>query len=189
MMDERAAIRHHTELSRWALTALGRLPQPVIAAIQASAIGGGLELALSCDLAVADERARLGLPEVSLGLIPGAGGTQRLWRRIGPLRAAEAILLAQPLSAERACEIGFINEVAAAGEALSRALVLATRLAELPARAVQAALRALRAGQELTLHAGLELERELFETVLTSDDAHEGVQAFLQRRAPAFRHA
>jgi enoyl-CoA hydratase/carnithine racemase len=161
----------------------------VIAAVQATAMGGGLELALCCDLIVVDERARLGLPEVSLGLIPGAGGTQRLWRRVGPARAAEAILLAQPLTPARGLEIGLVNEIAPAGAAAEHALALATRLAGLPARAVQAAKRALRGGFDLPLQEGMALEREQFESVLGTADAREGVQAFLERRRPSFRHA
>jgi enoyl-CoA hydratase len=188
MLGHRSDIRHHTELSAWALRSVERLPQPVVAAVQASAMGGGLELALTCDLIVVDERARLGVPEVSLGLIPGAGGTQRLWRRVGPTRAAEMILLARPIDAARALELGLVNEVAPTGEALERALAMATRIAQLPARAVQAAKHALREGRDLPLREGLALEREQFEAVLQTDDAREGVQSFLERRPPAFRH-
>ncbi len=188
MLGDRSEIRHHTELSGWALRSVERLPQPVIAAVQATAMGGGLELALCCDLIVVDERAKLGVPEVSLGLIPGAGGTQRLPRRIGSARAAEAILLARPMGAARALEIGLVNEVAPAGESLAHALAIAARIAELPARAVQAAKHALREGRDLPLREGLALEREQFEGVLQTADAREGVQAFLQRRPASFQH-
>jgi len=189
MLGDRAAIRHHTELSGWALGAIERLPQPVVAAIQASAMGGGLELALCANLIVVDQRARLGLPEVGLGLIPGAGGTQRLWRRIGMGRATEVILLARPMDAARALEIGLATEVAPAGQALAQALVVAARLAELPACAVQAATRALRAGADLPLREALALERELFEGVVQTADAREGVHAFLEHRPASFHHA
>ena len=159
-----------------------------MAAVQAAAVGGGLELALSCDLIVADERARLGVPEVGLGLIPGAGGTQRLPRRIGAARAAELVLRGRLLKAAEAERIGLVNEAVPVGTALDRALELAAELASRPAVAVQAAKRAMRIGSELPLSEGLDVEHTEFLATLASADAREGVDAFLNRRRPQFVH-
>jgi enoyl-CoA hydratase/carnithine racemase len=128
------AIEEHVEISRRALDALVGLPQPLVGAVQASAMGGGLEVALTCDLLVADPAARLGLPEVRLGLMPGAGGTQRLPRRIGDGRARELVLLGGNVKADEALAIGLVNRVSAPGAALEEALALAGKLAALPAR-------------------------------------------------------
>ncbi|MBM3679551.1 MAG: enoyl-CoA hydratase/isomerase family protein, partial [Actinobacteria bacterium] len=131
-LDTPAAIEEHVGISRRALDALCALPQPVVAAIQASAMGGGLEVALACDLLVADPVAKLGLPEIRLGLMPGAGGTQRLPRRIGEGRAKELIMLGSALAAEEALGIGLVNRVSEPGAALAEAVALAERLAGLP---------------------------------------------------------
>jgi enoyl-CoA hydratase len=188
MLGDEDAIAHHTLLTRRALGAIAALPQPTVAALQASAVGGGLELALACDLLVADARARIGLPETGLGLIPGAGGTQRLARRIGTAAAFELIALGRLLGAEEAHARGLLSAVAEPGGALARALELAGQLAERPAQAVQAAKRAVMGGAELDLETGLDLERDCFRRVLRSDDAVAGVEAFLERRQPAFTH-
>jgi enoyl-CoA hydratase/carnithine racemase len=180
-------IEDHTSRSRRALTAWERLPQPVVGAVQASAVGGGLELALVCDLIVADAQARFGLPEVRLGLIPGAGGTQRLPRRIGLGPATEWMLLGGTVDAQEAQRLGLVNRVAAAGEALAEARALAERLAALP----QGSLRAIKAALEQVTQAapeGLDRERALFMDVFGSDDAREGVAAFREKRKPQFGH-
>lgn len=189
MLGSTSAVDHHTELTRRTFAAVEALPQPVIALLQASAVGGGLELALCCDLIVADPRARLGVPEVTLGLIPGAGGTQRLSRRIGPGRAMRLTLTGELIGAEEAERHGLVDIVTPAGEARERALALGARLTALPMLAVQAAKRAIRAGADLDLEAGLDYEHEQFLTVLASADAREGVDAFLERRRPVFTHA
>jgi enoyl-CoA hydratase len=188
MLDSPDEIAYHTSLTRRLFDSISRLRQPVVAAVQAAAVGGGLELALSCDLIVADERARLGVPEVGLGLIPGAGGTQRLPRRIGAARAAELVLRGRLLKAAEAAQIGLVNEVAPEGTALDRALELASELAARPAVAVQAAKRAMRIGLELPLSDGLDAEHTEFLATLASADAREGVDAFLNRRRPQFVH-
>jgi enoyl-CoA hydratase/carnithine racemase len=178
----------HMALTRPVFDAWRALEQPVVAAVQASAVGGGLEFMLVCDLIVADARARFGLPEVTLGLMPGGGGTQRLPRRVGWTAAAELLLLGGLVKAERARELGVVNVVAAEGEALSEAQALAERLAALPAVAVQSAKRALRQALEPGLDEGLDAERELFLAVTASEDAREGAEAFLAKREPSFRH-
>ncbi|HTU30986.1 MAG TPA: enoyl-CoA hydratase/isomerase family protein [Solirubrobacteraceae bacterium] len=188
MLGSAEEIAYHTSLTRRLFDGLSALRQPVIAAVQAAAVGGGLELALSCDLIVADERARLGVPEVGLGLIPGAGGTQRLPRRIGSARAAELVLRARLLKAPEAERIGLVTEAAPAGAALERALELASELASRPAVAVQAAKRAMRLGAELPLSGALDVEHDEFLATLASADVREGVDAFLTRRQPQFLH-
>jgi enoyl-CoA hydratase/carnithine racemase len=188
MLDSPDEIAFHTSLTRRLFDTISGLRPPVVAAVQAAAVGGGLELALSCDLIVADERARLGVPEVGLGLIPGAGGTQRLPRRIGAARATELVLRGRLLKAVDAERIGLVNEVAPAGATLGCALELAAELASRPAVAVQAAKRAMRVGFGLPLSEALDVEHSEFLATLSSEDAREGVEAFLNRRRPEFVH-
>ena len=176
----------HVALTRPVFDGWRGLRQPVVAAVAANAVGGGLEFALVCDLIVADPRARFGLPEVTLGLMPGGGGTQRLPRRIGWTAASELLLLGRLVKAERARELGIVNVVAAEGQAREEADAIARRLADLPAVAVQAAKQAARVGLEAGLDEGLDAERALFLRVAASDDAREGAEAFLAKREPAF---
>lgn len=183
-LDVEGAIYEHVTISRRALDALCALPQPLVAAVQASAMGGGLEVALTADLIVADPGARLGLPEVRLGLMPGAGGTQRLPRRIGEGRAKELIMLGGNVDASEAHRIGLVNRVSAAGAALAEARELATRLAALPGQAV----RSIKQATAADLAPSLDRERELFLRLFRTDDVREGVAAFVDKRAPSFRH-
>jgi enoyl-CoA hydratase/carnithine racemase len=178
----------HVALTVPTFDAWRRLPQPVVAAVTAHAVGGGLEFALLCDLIVAEPRCRFGLPEVTLGLIPGGGGTQRLPRRVPAAIAAEMLLLGGTIKADRALECGLVNEVVGEGEALARSQEIAARLAALPAVAVQSAKRALRGTLDAGLDAGLVAERELFLEVCATADAREGAEAFLAKRAPSFEH-
>ncbi len=180
-------IEDHTLRTRRLLDRLEQLPQPLIAAIQASAIGGGLEVALACDLLIADPAARFGLPEVRLGLMPGAGGTQRLPRRVGVGRAKELLYLGATIDAAEAKEIGLVNRVAAPGEALAESRALATKLAGLPAVALGAIKRSVDSGNAAHA-AGLDRERALFLEVFGSHDATEGVRAFVEKRRPSFAH-
>jgi enoyl-CoA hydratase len=147
-------------------------------------MGGGLEVALCCDVIVADPAARLGLPEVRLGLMPGAGGTQRLARRIGEGRAKELILLGGNVTAEEAHAIGLVNRVSEPAASLAEAIALAEKLASLPATAVQSIKKAF----ATDLAPGLDRERELFLGLFQTDDVREGVAAFVEKRKPAFRH-
>ena len=178
------SIEAHVALSRRALDTLQALPQPLVAAVQASAVGGGLEVALVCDLIVADPAARLGLPEVRLGLMPGAGGTQRLPRRIGAGPAAELLLLGRLIDAEEGHRIGLVNRVSAPGAALAEALELAGRLAALPGRAVASIKQVL--GPDLA--PALDRERAAFLELFGTADAREGVAAFVEKRPPSFTH-
>ncbi|MGI9646917.1 MAG: enoyl-CoA hydratase/isomerase family protein [Acidimicrobiia bacterium] len=165
---------------------LALLPVPTIAAIQADALGGGLELALCCDLRVADERSKLGLPEVRLGVMPGSGGTQRLPRVVGIAKAKELILTGEIISAAEAARIGLVNRVAAAGGALSEALGMAETIAARGPLAVREAKRALDAAGDATLDDGLAYELDASERIFASRDMLEGAQAFFEKRPPRF---
>jgi enoyl-CoA hydratase len=182
-------IEDHTARSRRMLAGWASLPVPVVAGVQASAVGGGLEAALVCDLIVADPSARFGLPEVRLGLMPGAGGTQRLPRRIGIGAAKELLMLGGTIDAEEARRIGLVNRVSAPGEAAAEALAIASKLAALPGQSLRAIKQALSppAGDD-EISAGLDRERELFMQLFETDDAREGVAAFREKRAASFRH-
>jgi enoyl-CoA hydratase/carnithine racemase len=188
-LGDAATMEAHADLTARVLGAWHKLDAPVIAAVQGHAVGGGLELALVCDLVVGDPRARLGLPEVTLGLVPGAGGTQRLPRRVGIAAATRMLLTGELVDAPRAHELGLIDVVAPEDEALAEAESLARRLAALPARAVRAGKAALRAAATLPLSDGLIAERRLFLGVAASADAREGAAAFLAKRRPEFTHS
>jgi enoyl-CoA hydratase/carnithine racemase len=180
-------MREHSVVARAAFDAWQGLPHPLIAAVQASAVGGGLEIALVCDLIVADPSARFGLPEVKLGLIPGGGGTQRLPDRIGVSAAKELLFLGSVVDAERAAALGLVNRVSAPGEALAEAQTLAGRIARLPWVAISSVKRAVDGGLDV-LTARLDREREIFLETATSADFTEGFTAFLEKRTPHYTH-
>jgi len=164
---------------RDAFDAIAAIPRPVVAAIRGYALGGGLELAMACDLRVAGESARLGQPEVLLGIIPGAGCTQRLARLVGPARAKEIIWSGRQLRAEEAHAIGLVDRVVAAGEEEHAARHWATELAKGPAVAMGLAKRLVDDGLGRPLAQGLDLERDAFVEVFGTEDARTGVQSFL----------
>ncbi|MFJ6083936.1 enoyl-CoA hydratase/isomerase family protein [Streptomyces sp. NPDC092369] len=170
--------------SRAAYTGVLELPVPAVAAVHGFALGGGFELALSCDLIVADRTAVVGLPEVSVGVIPGGGGTQLLPRRVGAARAAELIFTARRLEAAEARELGLVDELVEAGRDREAALALASRIAAHSPVGLRAAKRALRLGQGLDLRAGLEVEDAAWRAVAFSGDRAEGVAAFNEKRKP-----
>ncbi|MFE5810009.1 MULTISPECIES: enoyl-CoA hydratase/isomerase family protein [unclassified Streptomyces] len=160
------------------------LPMPTIAAVHGFALGGGFELALACDVIVADETAVVGLPEVSVGVIPGGGGTQLLPRRVGAARAAELIFTARRVEAAEALSLGLVDSVVAAGQDTAEALALASRMAANSPVGLRAAKRALRLGHGMDLAAGLEIEDAAWRTVAFSGDRAEGVAAFNEKRRP-----
>jgi enoyl-CoA hydratase len=166
---------------------LAELPMPTIAAIEGDALGGGLELALCCDLRIASARARLGMPEVRLAVLPGSGGTQRLPRVIGPARAKELILTGRVISAEEALRIGLVNEVVPAGEARRRADAVADEIAARGPLAVREAKRLLDAAWDADLDAGLAAELDASERIFASEDMVEGANAFFEKRDPDYR--
>jgi enoyl-CoA hydratase len=170
-----------------ALARLEALPIATIAAVNGFALGGGSELALACDLVYASERARFGQPEVNLGLLPGFGGTQRLARRVGAMRALEIVLTGEMYDAARAREMGLCLEVLPAEKLLEHALGKAKTIASRGPIAVAAAKRTLRAGADVGLAQGLALEAEAFGLVFSTEDMREGTRAFLEKRPAQFR--
>jgi len=179
------ASLHHPAARFW--PRLAACKTPMIAAVSGFALGGGCELALLCDLVVASETAEFGQPEITLGIIPGGGGTQRLARVIGKQRAMELMLTGRRIDAAEANRIGLVNDVAPAGEWLERALELAERIARRPPIAARLAKQAVLAADETTLSAGLEQERRLYELAMATEDRIEGMDAFLEKRRPDFK--
>lgn len=159
---------------------------PTIAAVSGLALGGGCELALSCDMVVASETASFGQPEILLGLIPGAGGTQRLCHLLGRQRATELILTGRRIDAEEALALGLVNRVVPVAQLREEALALAAEIAARPRQAARLAKRAVRAAERMGLDAGLDHERRLFEQARATDDCAEGIDAFLAKRPPRF---
>lgn len=159
-----------------------RSKKPVLAAINGTCVGGGLELALACHLRVAAAGATLGLPEVKLGLIPGFGGTQRLPRVVGPSKAAEMILTGESLSSDEALRIGLVSRVVPPHELLAQAEAIAALIMAQGQTAVEAALHAVRGGLDIPLSEGLAREAELFGRLCVTTDKREAVQAFLEKR-------
>ena len=171
-------------LARAAYGGVLALPMPAVAAVDGFAFGGGLELALSCDLLVAGDGAIVGLPEVSVGVIPGGGGTQLLARRIGWSRAARLIFTAVKLPTAEAATFGVIDELVPAGTARERALAIATQIAANSPVGLRSAKRAMRLGLDVDLASGLEIEDACWRATAFSGDRAEGVAAFAEKRAP-----
>lgn len=176
----------HTRLLHAGFNAIAEIPKPVVAAVAGFALGGGLELALCADYRIAGEGARLGLPEIGLGLIPGTGGTQRLPRLIGPGPAKRMIFTGRPLAAAEALRAGLVDEVVPDAGVLTAALTLAGRFAAGPTRALAAAKRAVDGGLGLPLGAALDLERQQFAGLFATEDYRRGVRAALGGREPDF---
>jgi len=166
---------------------LARLPMPTIAAIEGNALGGGLELALCCDIRVASATSRLGLPEVRLAVTPGAGGTQRLPRVVGAARAKELILTGRILSAEEAEQIGLVSRVVPSGQALAAADEIAAEIAARGPVAVREAKRLVDLASDADLAAGLAAELDASDRVFATDDMLEGAEAFFAKREPQYR--
>ena len=166
---------------------LETLPKPVIAMVNGFALGGGLELAMSCHLRIAADSARVGQPEINLGLIPGFGGTQRLLRLAGRAATLELCLAGAPLDAGRALQLGIVNRVAPAAELESQTLALANQLAEAAPLALRGILDCINTGGECGIEEGLAFEAAQFGLVFSTDDMREGTSAFLAKRKPSFQ--
>ena len=177
-------FRAQREVFRRAFGSVLSLPLPAVAAVHGFALGGGLEIALSCDVVVADETAIVGLPEVSLGLVPGGGGTQLALRRLGPGRAADVVLTGRRISAEEAHSIGLIDRLVPAGSARAAAVEIAQQIARNSPVASRAAKQALREGWGLDYAAALDVEDAAWRTAAFSADRKEGIAAFNERREP-----
>jgi enoyl-CoA hydratase/carnithine racemase len=185
-MSERSfeqALRHPAA-SFW--RRLAAIKTPLIAAVSGFALGGGCELALACDMIVASETATFGQPEITLGIIPGGGGSQRLARVLGKQRAMEYVLTGRRFDAEMAAEMGLVNKVAKKKQWLDEALGLARTVADRPPIAARLGKQAVLAAEESGLSAGLEHERRLYELAMATEDRVEGMQAFLEKREPRF---
>jgi len=171
--------------ARW--ERLKRVRLPLIAAVRGFALGGGCELAMACDIVVAADDAVFGQPEIKIGIMPGAGGTQRLTRALGKAKAMEMILTGRNLSAREAYERGLVSQIVAREEVVPAALALASEIAALPPLAVRAAKEAVNRAYELSLDAGLEFERRNFFMLFASDDQKEGMTAFVEKRKPDWK--
>jgi enoyl-CoA hydratase len=169
--------------------ALERMGKPVIAAVNGYALGGGCEIAMACTVRLAADTARIGQPEIGLGLLPGYGGTQRLPRLVGSGRALELMLTGDPIAASEAWRIGLVNRVVAPGDLAAEARALADRLASQAPVAVRAILDAVREGTQMSLAGGCEQEAALFGVAAATDDWREGTRAFLEKRRPTFTGA
>jgi enoyl-CoA hydratase/carnithine racemase len=176
---------YHPAASFW--KRLAALKTPMVAAVSGWALGGGFELALACDLIVASETAEFGQPEITLGIIPGGGGTQRLARVLGKQRTMDLVLTGRRISAMDAHEAGLVNAVANKKSWLEDAMELARRVARRPPIAARLAKQAVIAADETSLSAGLETERRLYELSMATEDRVEGMQAFLEKRKPDFK--
>ena len=179
-----ADILRQRHAIRGVFGALLALPQPAIAAVHGFALGGGCELALSCDLVVADDTATFGLPETTVGLVPGGGGTQLASRRLGPGKAADLIFTGRRVDASEAGQIGLADRIVAAGTASQAAIELASRMAANSPTAVKAAKTAIRQGGGIGLSAALEVEDAAWRAAALSADRREGIAAFVQKREP-----
>jgi enoyl-CoA hydratase/carnithine racemase len=174
----------HPSASFWRRVAA--IKTPLVAAVSGFALGGGCELALACDMIVASDTARFGQPEITLGIIPGGGGTQRLARVLGKQLAMEYVLTGRQFDADMALEMGLVNKVAKKNRWLEEAMELARTVAERPPIAVRLGKQAVLTAEETAFSAGLENERRLYEIAMATEDRVEGMQAFLEKREPKF---
>jgi len=185
-MVERTPVEMFVRRSERLWKPIADCPKPVIAAVNGYALGGGCELAMHCDIIVAGEGASFGQPEVRVGIMPGAGGTQRLVRAIGKFRAMKILMTGEPVSARDALAMGLVSEVVADAEVFERALVIAQTIAKMPPLAVMQIKEAVLAGEDSSLEAGLMLERKAFQLLFATADQKEGMRAFLEKRKPEF---
>ena len=167
--------------------AIASCPKPVIAAVNGYAFGGGCELAMHADIIVAGAGASFGQPEVRVGIMPGAGGTQRLTRAVGKFKAMKMILTGEPVTAAEAEAMGLVSEMVADAEVLERSLKMAERIAAMPPLAVMQIKEVLLAGQDASLETALMLERKAFQLLFSSEDQKEGMRAFAEKRKPRYQ--
>ena len=179
--------RDFSKLGQKVFRKIEQMEKPAIAVVNGYALGGGLELAISCDYILASENAQLGQPEVDLGIFPGFGGTQRLPRILGKLRAKELIFWGERIPAQKALEIGLVNEVAPQDKLMERARELAKKLMNKGLIAIGLAKRAIEQGTDLDLDSGLLIEQTLFSLCFDTQDQKEGMKAFLEKRKPEFK--
>lgn len=164
-----------------------QMQKPVIAAVTGFCLGGGMELAMACHMRIAGDRARMGQPEINLGIIPGFGGTQRLSRLVGRAKAMEIILTGDMINAQEAKGLGLVNKVVPEGEVLKQAVGLAKKIASKGKNAIAGAMRAIQEGTSQPLSQGLALEAKLFGQICDTSDMKEGISAFIEKRQPKFQ--
>jgi len=178
-------IMQKNTVALWARVQI--IGKPLIAAVSGYALGGGCELALACDIIVASEDARFGQPEINIGVIPGAGGTQRLVRILGKYKTMELVLTGRTITAREALQMGLVNRVVSDGSCLEEARKLAIEISQKPPLAVKLAKEAILKAQECSLKEGIEFERKCFFLLFSSEDQKEGMNAFLEKRKPDFK--
>jgi len=176
-----------SERGQFIFSFIERFPKPVIAAINGFALGGGCELALACHIRIASEKAQIGLPEVTLGIIPGYGGTQRMARLLGKAKALELICTGDRVGAAEAERIGLVNKVVPADQLMSAAEEMARKIMSRGPLAIRAAIEAVMSGSEMPMQEGQFLEATLFGLLCASEDTKEGMNAFLEKRPPQFK--
>jgi len=161
--------------------------KPIVAAVNGFALGGGCELALHCDIIVAGEGAKMGLPEVGVGVIPGGSGTQRLTRAVGKYKALKMMLTAEFVSGQEACDMGLASECMPDAEVFERAMAIARKIAKMPPLGVRLIKEVTLAGMDASLETGMLLERKAFEILFSTEDQKEGAKAFIEKRKPEFK--
>ncbi len=179
--------RQFSLLGQWVFSLIEQFPAPVIAAINGYALGGGCELALACDLRIAAENAKLGQPEVNLGILPGFGGTQRLTRLLGSSKAKELLFTGDMISATTALQMGLVNSVCSADVLMDRVNELAQKMIAKSSLGMVYCKRAILMGNDLPIQEALEMEANLFALAFATEDQKEGMRAFLEKRPPVFR--
>ena len=185
-MEPMSPAQHQALATDRMFTVLRRCPKILIAAVEGYALGGGCETALCCDMIVAGEGVRFGQPEIRVGIMPGAGGTQRLLRTIGKYRTMKLALTGAHLTAAAAFQAGLLSEIVPDGSALARALAIAKTVAAMPPLSVQAIKEVVQLGQDIALERALALERKAFVQLFDTQDQIEGMRAFLEKRPPRF---
>jgi len=184
---EKGAAEIALENGRSIWQPIRQCPKPIIAAVNGYALGGGCELAMHADIIIAGESAKFGQPEIKIGIMAGAGGTQHLIRSVGKFKAMKILLTGEPVDASEALSMGLASEVVKDSCVLDRAIELAKKIAKLPPIAIRQTKEVVLAGNETSLEAGILLERRAFELLFDTEDKKEGMEAFLQKRKPIFK--
>ncbi len=186
-MASLTAVDHLRRRTHLLWRAITQCHKPIIAAINGYALGGGMELAMHCDIIIAGESAQLGQPEIRVGIMPGAGGTQRLTRVAGKFKTMKMVLTGKPVTAREAYEMGVVAEVVPDAEVLDTALKMANTICNMPPHSVTLIKEAVIAGQDAALETALLLERRAFEVLFSTEDAKEGMKAFVEKRRPSYK--
>ena len=186
MLPQNAVDMMRDDFTDW--SRMTRIGKPIIAAVSGWALGGGCEMAMMCDMIVASESAKFGQPELTIGILPGAGGTQRLTRAVGKALAMEVMLADRKLTAQEALQYGLVNRVAPVETYFEEAVRLAAKIASMPRVAVRLIKDAVNKAEELSLHEGLQYEKRNFYLAFTTEDKTEGMGAFVEKRPPEWKH-